>query len=80
MSHAWVKRYEFKACQVTFFGCGRISLQGVAQTPLMPRRLRQTMLIRAEEPKDWAAVHAVNQSTFETPAEAGALNRDWPRT
>ena len=28
------------------------------------------MLIRAEEPKDWAAVSAVTQSAFETPAEA----------
>jgi putative acetyltransferase len=28
------------------------------------------MLIRAEEVGDWAAVHAVNASAFETPAEA----------
>ncbi|MGE3298106.1 MAG: GNAT family N-acetyltransferase [Porticoccaceae bacterium] len=28
------------------------------------------MLIRAEEQRDWAAVHAVNVSAFETPAEA----------
>jgi putative acetyltransferase len=28
------------------------------------------MLIRAEGEKDWAAVHAVNASAFETPAEA----------
>ena len=28
------------------------------------------MQIRAEEEKDWAAVHAVNASAFETPAEA----------
>jgi putative acetyltransferase len=28
------------------------------------------MLIRPEEPGDWAAVHAVNASAFETPAEA----------
>ena len=28
------------------------------------------MLIRAEQPADWAAVHSVNESAFETPAEA----------
>ena len=28
------------------------------------------MLIRDEQPTDWAAVHAVNKSAFETPAEA----------
>lgn len=28
------------------------------------------MLIRAEEEKDWAAVHALNAAAFETPAEA----------
>jgi len=32
------------------------------------------MLIRAEEQKDWAAVHAVNVSAFETPAEANLVN------
>lgn len=32
------------------------------------------MLIRAEEPRDWAAVHAVNVSAFETPAEANLVD------
>jgi len=32
--------------------------------------LGRTMLIRAEELKDWTAVHAVKQSAFETPTEA----------
>lgn len=32
------------------------------------------MLIRAEEQKDWAAVHAVNSSVFETPAEANLVD------
>ena len=32
------------------------------------------MLIRAEEPKDWAAVHAVNVAAFETPAEADLVD------
>lgn len=32
------------------------------------------MLIRAEEPGDWAAVHAVNVSAFETPAEANLVD------
>jgi len=32
------------------------------------------MLIRAEEERDWAAVHALNASAFETPAEAGLVN------
>ena len=32
------------------------------------------MLIRAEEQKDWAAVHAVNVSAFETPAEANLVD------
>jgi putative acetyltransferase len=31
------------------------------------------MLIRPEEPKDHAAVHAVNASAFETPAEASLV-------
>ena len=31
------------------------------------------MLIRAEEQRDWAAVHAVNISAFETPAEANLV-------
>jgi putative acetyltransferase len=32
------------------------------------------MLIRTEEPKDWPAVHAVNVSAFETPAEANLVD------
>jgi len=36
--------------------------------------LRGRMLVRAEERKDWAAVYAVNASTFETPAEAALVN------
>jgi putative acetyltransferase len=32
------------------------------------------MLIRTEEPKDWAAVHAVNASAFATPAEANLVD------
>ena len=32
------------------------------------------MLIRAEERRDWAAVHAVNVSAFETPAEANLVD------
>lgn len=32
------------------------------------------MLIRAEEQKDWAAVHALNISAFETPAEANLVS------
>ena len=32
------------------------------------------MLIRAEEQMDWAAVHAVNVSAFETPAEADLVD------
>lgn len=32
------------------------------------------MLIRDEEQKDWAAVHAVNASAFETPAEADLVD------
>jgi len=32
------------------------------------------MLIRAEEERDWAAVHAVNASAFETPAEANLVD------
>jgi putative acetyltransferase len=31
------------------------------------------MFIRTEEPKDYAAVHAVNVSAFETPAEANLV-------
>lgn len=31
------------------------------------------MLIRAEEERDWAAVHALNASAFETPVEAGLV-------
>jgi putative acetyltransferase len=31
------------------------------------------MLIRAEEPRDWTAVYAVNVSAFETPAEANLV-------
>jgi predicted N-acetyltransferase YhbS len=31
------------------------------------------MLIRAEEQSDWAAVHAVNVSAFETPTEANLV-------
>jgi putative acetyltransferase len=32
------------------------------------------MLIRAEEPRDWAAVHAVNVSAFETSEEASLVD------
>jgi putative acetyltransferase len=32
------------------------------------------MLIRAEEPRDWAAVHAVNVAAFETAAEANLVD------
>ena len=32
------------------------------------------MLIRAEEQRDWAAVHTVNVSAFETPAEANLVD------
>ena len=32
------------------------------------------MLIRAEEQRDWAAVHAVNVAAFETPAEANLVD------
>jgi putative acetyltransferase len=32
------------------------------------------MLIRSEEPKDYSAVHAVNESAFETPAEANLVD------
>jgi putative acetyltransferase len=32
------------------------------------------MLIRAEERRDWAAVHAVNVSAFETPEEANLVD------
>jgi putative acetyltransferase len=32
------------------------------------------LLIRAEEERDWAAVHAVNLSAFETPAEANLVD------
>lgn len=32
------------------------------------------MLIRAEEPGDWVAVHAVNVSAFETPLEANLVD------
>ena len=32
------------------------------------------MLIRAEEKKDWASVHAVNASAFEAPAEADLVD------
>lgn len=32
------------------------------------------MLIRAEEQRDWAAVHAVNVSAFETPDEANLVD------
>ncbi len=32
------------------------------------------MLIRAEEQRDWAAVHAVNVSAFETAAEANLVD------
>ena len=32
------------------------------------------MLIRAEEQRDWAAVHAVNICVFETPAEADLVD------
>ena len=32
------------------------------------------MLIRAEEHRDWAAIHAVNVSAFETPAEANLVD------
>ena len=32
------------------------------------------MLIRSEEQRDWAAVHAVNASAFETPAEANLVD------
>jgi predicted N-acetyltransferase YhbS len=36
------------------------------------------MLIRAEEQSDWAAVHALNVSAFETPAEADLVDaRSW---
>ena len=36
--------------------------------------LDSDMLIRPEQPTDWAAVHAVNESAFETPAEAGLVD------
>jgi putative acetyltransferase len=32
------------------------------------------MLVRAEQDKDWAAVHAVNVSSFETPSEANLVD------
>ena len=32
------------------------------------------MLVRAEEQRDWPAVHAVNVSAFETPAEANLVD------
>ena len=32
------------------------------------------MLIRPEEQRDWAAIHAVNVSAFETPAEANLVD------
>lgn len=32
------------------------------------------MLIRAEEQRDWAAVHALNVSAFESPAEANLVD------
>src|SRR5690606_19659416 len=32
------------------------------------------MLIRSEEEKDWAAVHALNASVFATPAEASLVD------
>jgi putative acetyltransferase len=35
---------------------------------------REHTLIRAEEQRDWAAVHAVNVSAFETPAEANLVD------
>ena len=37
-------------------------------------RLDVYMVIRAEEEKDWAAVHALNVSAFETPAEANLVD------
>lgn len=36
--------------------------------------LEMSVLIRAEEERDWAAVHALNASAFETPAEAGLVS------
>jgi putative acetyltransferase len=36
--------------------------------------LRGYLLIRAEEQRDWAAVHAVNVAAFETPAEANLVD------
>src|SRR6185295_4209812 len=32
------------------------------------------MLVRAEEQRDWAAVHAVNVAAFETPEEANLVD------
>jgi len=36
--------------------------------------LRDQVLVRAEEQKHWAAVHAVNASAFETPGEANLVD------
>jgi len=37
-------------------------------------RVEVSVLIRAEEQRDWAAVRAVNVSAFETPAEANLVD------
>ncbi len=42
--------------------------------PLMSFYLRSRVRIRAEEKQDWGAVHAVNASAFETPAEANLVD------
>jgi putative acetyltransferase len=35
--------------------------------------IEEILIIRLEEPKDYAAVHAVNSASFETPAEANLV-------
>ena len=40
----------------------------------MPADGATPVLIRPEEPGDWAAVHAVNASAFETPLEADLVD------
>jgi putative acetyltransferase len=53
-----------------------------ARVPPTSRRVREgsrgnrdgRVLIRAEEQRDWVAVHAVNVSAFETPAEANLVD------
>lgn len=48
--------------------------QGYGMLFLDDEASRGRMLIRAEEQRDWAAVHAVNVSAFETPAEANLVD------